>query len=137
MKKIFIPVVVILFLLNFKFTLGQTENSAQLSFDHRKYFLDQRKKQYSGSDTIEVEFRFRNTGSNPLLIESVSSSCSCTVPDYTKAPVKSGSTGIIKLTTSYDKLSVIKKVHAVIVANTKEKYYKLELFHSKDDDIKK
>jgi|GEM_PF-1523448 hypothetical protein len=124
-----------LLLLNAKLLLAQQPAIAGLRFDYKKYYLDQRKKKYTGTDTIEVVYRFTNSGTQPLLIESVSSSCSCSVPDYTKAPVKPNETGYIKLTTTYDKLSLIKKVHAVVIANTKEKYYKLELFLSGKDNV--
>lgn len=36
------------------------------------------------------EFEFKNTGSDPLIITNVKSSCGCTVPSYPKGPIKKG-----------------------------------------------
>ena len=38
----------------------------------------------------EFEFQFKNNGNSPLVLSNVSSSCGCTVPDWTKKPVKPG-----------------------------------------------
>jgi hypothetical protein len=45
---------------------------------------------------LEVVFRFRNTGSYPLVIESATPSCGCTVPSKPEKPVMSGEEGEIK-----------------------------------------
>ena len=42
------------------------------------------------------EFKFKNTGNQPIVIANVQASCGCTTPDWTKAPVLPGKTGIIK-----------------------------------------
>jgi hypothetical protein len=42
------------------------------------------------------EFRFKNTGNQPVVIANVQASCGCTTPDWTKTPVLPGKTGIIK-----------------------------------------
>lgn len=47
---------------------------------------------------VSHEFTFTNTGSEPLIINKVESTCGCTVPEYTKTPVKPGETGKIKIT---------------------------------------
>jgi hypothetical protein len=44
---------------------------------------------------LAVSFRFRNTGSKPLIIESVAPSCGCTVADYPKEPIAPGGEGEI------------------------------------------
>lgn len=41
------------------------------------------------------EFKFTNTGKQPLLITSANASCGCTVPEYTKEPIMPGKTGVI------------------------------------------
>ncbi len=45
---------------------------------------------------VEVAFRFRNTGSKPLVIYSVRPSCGCTVAEPPKEPVQPGKEGVIK-----------------------------------------
>lgn len=42
------------------------------------------------------EFKFRNTGNQPIIIANVQASCGCTTPDWTKTPVMPGKNGIIK-----------------------------------------
>lgn len=43
------------------------------------------------------EFKFTNTGNAPLLINSASASCGCTVPKYTEEPIMPGKTGVISV----------------------------------------
>ena len=46
-------------------------------------------------DVVKHDFRFRNTGSQPLLISKVDASCGCTVPRYPKEPISPGGEGVI------------------------------------------
>jgi len=43
-------------------------------------------------------FSFTNTGEAPIIISKVETTCGCTVPEYSKVPVKSGEKGFIKVT---------------------------------------
>ena len=43
-------------------------------------------------------FKFKNTGDEPLVIQQAMSSCGCTVPQYTKTPIKPGESGEISVT---------------------------------------
>ncbi len=45
-----------------------------------------------------ANFTFTNTSMVPLLINSVSTSCGCTVADYPKEPVLPGKTAVISAT---------------------------------------
>jgi Protein of unknown function (DUF1573). len=45
---------------------------------------------------LDVSFRFKNTGSKPLVISNVSASCGCTIPETPKKPFAPGETGVIK-----------------------------------------
>lgn len=47
---------------------------------------------------VTTEFVFTNIGIEPLILTSVQPTCGCTVADYTKAPVKKGEKGVIKIT---------------------------------------
>jgi hypothetical protein len=42
------------------------------------------------------EFKFKNTGNQPIVIATVQASCGCTTPDWTKTPVLPGKTGMVK-----------------------------------------
>ncbi|HOY71753.1 MAG TPA: DUF1573 domain-containing protein, partial [Tenuifilaceae bacterium] len=43
------------------------------------------------------EFQFSNTGSTPLIIQRVETSCGCTTPDWPKEPIAPGKNGRIKV----------------------------------------
>lgn len=53
--------------------------------------------EYAGNGTYE--FKFKNTGTEPLIISDAKGSCGCTVPTYPKnVPIKPGETQVIKVT---------------------------------------
>jgi hypothetical protein len=43
------------------------------------------------------EFKFKNTGKEPLVISNARGSCGCTVPTWPKEPIMKGQTGTIKV----------------------------------------
>lgn len=47
---------------------------------------------------VSCVFTFTNVGEAPLVINQAVASCGCTVPEYTKEPVKPGEKGQIKVT---------------------------------------
>ena len=47
---------------------------------------------------VTCSFSFTNVGEEPLIINQAIASCGCTVPEYTKEPVKPGEKGEIKVT---------------------------------------
>ena len=52
---------------------------------------------YAGNGTYE--FKFKNTGKEPLIISDAKGSCGCTVPTYPKnIPIKPGESQVIKVT---------------------------------------
>lgn len=50
------------------------------------------------SPVVSCTFSFTNVGDKPLVINQAVASCGCTVPEYTKDPVKPGEKGEIKVT---------------------------------------
>lgn len=48
-------------------------------------------------ENVEFSYRFKNTGSYPLVVSNVSASCGCTVPEKPEEPVKPGEMGFIKV----------------------------------------
>jgi hypothetical protein len=42
-------------------------------------------------------FEFSNTGKSALVIYGVKTSCGCTVPEWTKAPIRPGKKGVLKI----------------------------------------
>ena len=47
---------------------------------------------------VTCVFTFTNVGDAPLIINQAVASCGCTVPEYTKTPIKPGEKGEIKVT---------------------------------------
>ena len=50
------------------------------------------------SPVVTCVFTYTNVGEQPLVINQAVASCGCTVPEYTKTPVKPGEKGQIKVT---------------------------------------
>lgn len=48
-------------------------------------------------DVVQMDFRFKNTGSKPLIISEASSTCGCTIPNYSKKPVAPGEVSVLKV----------------------------------------
>lgn len=46
-------------------------------------------------DKITHNFKFKNTGNGPLIIDNVEVSCGCTMPTYPIIPIGPGETGVI------------------------------------------
>ncbi|UCH13483.1 MAG: DUF1573 domain-containing protein, partial [Bacteroidales bacterium] len=51
---------------------------------------------YQGDDG-KCEFVFKNTGKNPLVLSNVRPSCGCTVPKWSKEPIKGGDNSSIEV----------------------------------------
>jgi len=70
-------------------------STAEISFDKKVH--DFGTLEYAGNGTYE--FRFKNTGKEPLIISNAQGSCGCTVPTYPKnVPIKPGDVEYIKVT---------------------------------------
>ncbi len=46
---------------------------------------------------VEFNYRFKNTGNNPLIITNAVASCGCTVPEKPEQPVLPGEVGFLKV----------------------------------------
>jgi hypothetical protein len=66
-------------------------SGAQIKFSEEKYDFGSIKQ----GDVVDHVFKFKNTGTQPLVISNVQASCGCTIPDWTKEPVAPGKTGMI------------------------------------------
>ena len=54
-------------------------------------------KKVKEGDIVEYNYRFKNTGSNPLVISDARASCGCTVPEKPEHPIAPGEIGFIKV----------------------------------------
>ena len=66
---------------------------------------------YNGNG--ECEFRFTNTGNEPLLIQKPKSSCGCTIPSWPQEPILPGESDIIKVTYRTNRPGIINKTVTV------------------------
>ena len=72
-------------------------------------------------------FNFTNTGNAPLLISKVKTSCGCTVPSYSKAPILPGEPGEIKIKYNTKRPGVFSKSITVLSnAQTGNKILKIK-----------
>lgn len=87
-----------LILMSFLLLSGMTamaQKPAQIKFDKTTHnfgtFSEKEPK-------VTCSFTYTNVGDQPLVINQAVASCGCTVPEYTKEPVKAGEKGEIKVT---------------------------------------
>lgn len=84
----------IMLLASICFAMGQ-ENQASIRFEKMTHNFGK----FSESNPVQkCVFSFTNTGTAPLVINQAVASCGCTVPSYTKTPIKPGEKGEIKVT---------------------------------------
>lgn len=69
-------------------------------------------------DVVEHTFKFTNTGEAPLVIQSASASCGCTVPSYPRTPVAPGETGEIQVKFDSSNKPGIQNKTVSLTANT-------------------
>ncbi|MEP6617337.1 MAG: DUF1573 domain-containing protein [Ginsengibacter sp.] len=65
-------------------------------------------------------FVVTNIGTDPLVIETASPTCGCTISDYTKSPIAPGKTGTIKATYNAASLGAIHKTLTLKFAGVDE-----------------
>lgn len=64
-----------------------------LTFEEMKYDFGEMMK----GDVVSHSFKFKNTGSNPLIISNAHGSCGCTIPSYPKEPIPPGGEATIEV----------------------------------------
>lgn len=69
------------------------ESGAEIEFEKEIHDYGTIKQNADGS----CEFKFKNTGNEPLMISNAKGSCGCTVPEWPREPIAPGETGAIKV----------------------------------------
>lgn len=64
------------------------------------------------SDGVRM-FKFKNTGTEPLVIKNARGSCGCTVPKWPNDPIKPGQTAVIEVKYDTNRLGVFNKTVTV------------------------
>jgi len=70
---------------------------------------------------VAVNFKLKNTGDKPLIIQSVSPSCGCTVAEYPKEPIAPGAEGEIKASFDSNGRRDLQHKTIYVMTNTKGK----------------
>lgn len=73
----------------------KAEKYAQIKFDTLRHNFG---KFPASNPIVKCTFPFTNVGTAPLVIHQAFASCGCTVPRFTKEPVKPGEKGEIEIT---------------------------------------
>jgi hypothetical protein len=60
------------------------------------------------------EYKFKNTGNEPLIISDVRKSCGCTTPTWNKEPILPGKSGVIKVGYDTNRIGPFNKTVTVI-----------------------
>lgn len=74
---------------------AQTKNGPKAEFESIEHNFGKVKESVG---SVTCDFKFKNTGTEPIIIQRVQTTCGCTTPDYTKEPVLPGKEGVIKVT---------------------------------------
>ena len=69
-------------------------------------------------EKVTYEFKYNNTGENPLILEDVRASCGCTLPEWKKDAIKPGGEGLIKVVYNSDGRPGEFKKTITVIANT-------------------
>ncbi len=76
-------------------TMALAQKPAEIKFDKTTHNFGNFSEK---SPVVSCVFTFSNVGEQPLVINQAVASCGCTVPEYTKTPIKPGEKGEIKVT---------------------------------------
>ena len=101
----------------------KVQNGPEIEFE--KIVHDYGNVPYNGNG--ECEFRFTNTGNEPLLVQKPKSSCGCTIPTWPKEPILPGESEVIKVTYRTNRAGMIDKTVTVTSNATKNSTVKLKI----------
>ena len=118
MRKTLVMSLGLLFLGTLAFTSNVNAQvaGAEVSFDKDVHDYGNVKQGGNG----ECEFKFTNTGTEPLIISDAKGSCGCTVPEWPKTPIKPGETASIKVKYDTKRVGPINKTVTVTSNATSE-----------------
>jgi hypothetical protein len=67
-------------------------------------------------EKVEYSYRFKNTGTKPLVVIEAHASCGCTVPQKPEKPILPGETGFIKIV--FDSKGRVGEAHKTITVTS-------------------
>ncbi len=90
-------------------TAPANPNAAEISFDSE--VIDYGTIEHNADGNRQ--FKFKNTGKEPLIIANCQGSCGCTVPTWPKEPIKPGATAVIDVKYATDRVGSFEKTITV------------------------
>lgn len=84
---------------------AENPNAPDISFEKTEHDYGKIMQHGDGN----CEFKFTNTGKEPLILSNVRSSCGCTVPQWPKQPILPGESESIKVKYDTKRVGVINK----------------------------
>jgi hypothetical protein len=78
-------------------------------------------------EVVTYKFTFENTGGSNLVLVDVTAACGCTVPSFSKEPVKPGETGEIEVMFNSSNLTGFQRKTITVLANTQPNRVELEI----------
>lgn len=73
--------------------VNQTTSGPEITFSETEYQFGD----IHQGDKVEHVFAFENTGTEPLIITNVQTTCGCTAPNWPRDPIAPGQSGEIKV----------------------------------------
>jgi len=104
---------------------AQNPNAPVISFDKTTHDYGTVTKGGDGT----CEFKFKNTGIEPLILSNVTSSCGCTVPEWPREPILKGKSASIKVKYDTNRIGPINKT-VTVMSNAKETAVQLRIIGS-------
>lgn len=86
-------------------------------------------------EKVVYSYRFKNTGTKPLIVIEATASCGCTVPQKPERPILPGETGFIKIV--FDSKGRVGNAHKTITVKSNAKPEFPQLFLTGDVEAKK
>ncbi|MCX6231821.1 MAG: DUF1573 domain-containing protein [Bacteroidetes bacterium] len=116
MKKVFFSIVMFALVITMAKAqdVPQNPNAPEIQFSKTTHDYG---KIIQGADG-NCEFKFKNTGKEPLILSNVVSSCGCTIPSWSRDPIMPGKEGSIKVKYDTNRIGIISK-QITVMSNAK------------------
>ncbi|MBL0146648.1 MAG: DUF1573 domain-containing protein [Chitinophagaceae bacterium] len=78
-------------------------------------------------ELVEYSYRFKNSGSKPLVVSEATASCGCTVPEKRERPILPGEMGFIKIVFNSKGRSGVQEKNITVTSNANPAFPILKL----------
>jgi hypothetical protein len=102
--------------------LAENPNAPVIKFDKVVHDYGEIEQHGDGN----CEFKFTNTGKEPLILSNVRSSCGCTAPSWPRQPILPGQSEVIKVKYDTKRIGIINK-SVQVYSNATEKNVVLKI----------